>query len=244
MSAGDVSRFCDSQYLLASIPSGKDVQTVEDVRSSLADDSGWMCTWWGFVEMMYSFMRGKGAAPSSVNGSPAPEKPVAVVMGGNWMVLAPTQESAQKIATATDGYLLTAPSSCPSQRSLECSQRSVDDFQRLTKALPWAVVGRTPSPDAWLVFKGVAQTDGSRTRDTCGSYGIVVDADPITVLAGLPEVLRQIGFADAIETGGSDGGTAQTFIQGNDPAGRTLNIAVYPESDGSQTSFSAYVTDP
>ena len=146
------------------------------------------------------------------------------------------------VVLAVGALLLAACGSGNIFSDLRCSDRSMDDLARLIKVLPWPIVGETTSPETWMVYEGVEMEDGSVTPDLCGAATATVRADDATVMAGLPDVLRKLGFSSNIESAPSGGG-AQQHVAGIDSHGRQLDVSVYPE-DASNSFVDAYVDDP
>lgn len=124
---------------------------------------------------------------------------------------------------------------CTACSSSELASQADNAFQRLTESVPWSLSEPPGKPGGCSLVVDV---------EMCGALILRVRATDDVVLAGLPDVVRRIGFTNHVRTEGCSDCPQKPTVIGADAAGRELAITVYPELDTGGALLDAYLVAP
>jgi hypothetical protein len=115
------SAWCEPESLDAALSHEASAQTVEELKNVLTQPNR-ACNWWAMVAFGYSLQRSSGREMYSAAGvtpsdlptaTTSVEMPAGMVQGGNCWTTYGTDDQGRHLAMASGGYLVPAPSGCP-----------------------------------------------------------------------------------------------------------------------------------
>jgi hypothetical protein len=206
------SAWCEPESLSVGLAHDPEAQTVEQFRTTIAKPGYW-CEWWGYLELAYSLMRGGGGELYSAAGvtptdlpttTTSVETPAGVVFGGNWWTTYGTASQGESIGTATQGYVVPAPTGCSSTSASPTSSATRSDERTACSSSATTFLATLVREGLPGVTVETVPERGPRPMDatTCMA-DYIAQSDPSQVQGALAAYLTSLGYSVVVDTSGA-----------------------------------------